>query len=257
MIRGKTNLIEYFKICGYPYWTIYSYSNSKSGNPIAKSPEDDSYSLEQSEEDLTKTLNIIATGNTYLITLKKAQSLTKGYTETKYDHFDESYTTVNNNKDKIGFTEISDFQKQVEELSEKKANEKLEKHVKKQELEMLQSQIEELKKEVKQKRSGKFEDFIMNFIEKNPVVLQAITTLISPGKKVGIAGFDNSESSNKTNMNGENENKIMERQQQILEHSPKIWSESDPDFLKVLQKIAKLSSEKPEVYNKYKPFLLG
>lgn len=259
MIRGKKNLIEYFKICNNPYWTIYP-ANLKNGNPIAKSPEDDSYSMEQSEEDLTKALNILATGNTYLVTLKKSFSLTKGYAETKYDHFDESVSnTIALSKDKFGFNDVTDFQKQLEDLSEKKVIERLERYKKEQEVENLQNELSELRKEVKKNQAGRLESFIMGFVEKNPMVLDAITALIAPKtKRVGIAGFNNNQkhtttsNSKKTNVMNE-ENKT---DQEILENSLQMWSESDPEFLIILQKISELAYHKPELYNTYKPLLL-
>ena len=254
MIRGKKNLIEYFRICGNPYWTIYP-TNLKNGNPIAKSPEEDSYSLEQSEEDLSKALDILATGNTYLITLKKEKSLTKGYTETKYDHFDQVASTHPVHQPTIGSTNISDFQKQIEELAEIKTKQALEDQRKEQQILVLEESIIELKKELKTNKAGRLESLIMNVIDKNPIILQALMTWISP-KKVGIAGFDTKTNNQHKTMHNKITNENIESDDQVvLEESLERWSEADPNFLVILEKISLLAANKPDQYNKYKPLL--
>jgi hypothetical protein len=242
MIVGKDKVITWLTSCSAPYWQIFVYGGSQ---PAWEGDnEKKELTLTASIENLSKVLDLLHTGR-YRIRARRNPDATwgKGTLETPFEIIEEekimqqvSQVAGNGNTEKYVEARIGQLRAEMQ-------------------LQYSQDKIKELEQELDE----------LDAEEKAPDVWERVADKVLPyipslakvmglePTEVAITGVE--EKTNTAISTGENTktNDLQTRTSNALRQ----WSEADPDFIRVLEKIADLAKNKTKTYNAYKPILLN
>lgn len=93
MVRGTTDIINWFENSGMNYWAIYSHKGIGSGNRVIQSKQEEGRSAGDALEDLKAKIKVLSRGTFTMVAYNTAERLpTKGYQFTDIEISQEANT---------------------------------------------------------------------------------------------------------------------------------------------------------------------
>lgn len=251
-IHGRDKLMAWFDAnnseeeTAKPYWALFS-SKADAANGGGKcflsAPDTPSLSSKTTKDLFEKALETVADGSRLYVRLRRTFSDPKHESVTEYTHTDPS------NRAYLGQAHSANIAEEVQKALD--AYKKELAHA--EEIKALKEQIKELKEDDGMNRiSGilnhpAVQTFVASLVPQLMGKPSTTTTPTPTDMKVAINGLPD---------NGELTPEEQEQEERIG-NSVNELLEADPEADKVLEKLAALAKNKPELYNQYRPMLLA
>lgn len=245
MIVGKQNIIYWFESLNVPYWVLFPKGKVESGNPIAKSNDQDNATVADAIELLKNTLNLQSRGQFTLIAAGKSNVTSRGGFRTDFE-IPSAEGAPQQTTQEPGIYGMPKSIGELDELTSKRAANMVETVKLEMKVERLQDQIKELEKENKELArqadagSNKFWEAVNGIgLEK---IIGAFVKQPQAAPAPAVTGVE---------APPENDVEYFNRVQHVLE----VFQEHDPDWLDTLEKMASKIEKDPSVIKMFKKFL--
>lgn len=265
MVRGKEDILHFFKAQNAPYWTIYQYSGDKA-NFICKMEDTPNLSPEIAQEKLESYLNWLAPGR-YRLVCKRSYSDNKGFSEMGIELIEtpstsKSFTGPNqmiasapgapvavSGPDGIQQVYVpqssvqGEIQKALADYEAKREQKELQKKL---------SELEKENRELKREQSNDVIGRIFGHIEPHiPMFIEGI-------KKQSNSSSISGHQMNTSTQQKESADKTDQDATQKLTELIQKWENQFPgDPIAVIEKVVSIMEESPSKYSMYRNMLLS
>jgi len=247
MIIGKSNILEWFDSLGVPYWALYARSKVDSGNPIARSSQQENMTSADASAELRKALDLQARGQFMLLASDNPKIATRGGFRVEFEIPSSEGAAVGSVPQAFPATGLPTSIGELDELTTRRANQQLEAF----RLQVLNDQLREknsdLEKKVKDLEkegstgAGRLWDAI------NGIGIDKILAVFTGSRMAApaVTGVQDVAAP------PENDMAYAERLGNVI----KIFQDNDPDWLETLELMANKIQKDPSIIKMFKKFL--
>ncbi|VBB45229.1 hypothetical protein TRIP_D300136 [uncultured Paludibacter sp.] len=236
MIANVDKVIEWLEINETPFFTVQTREGEN--NKIFETREDESF--EDAKARLRRVMEF-STGNRFIIRAKKEAKATRGSFTEEFRNLPENTIPPGNNQNNIisgmpgvGFVSIGELEKKVKDTEER-----ILERVKYQRIE---DENKELKEELRS-RNDTLDRVVKKLEPHVGLILSNVVSKIIPHPgataQVGVAGIESEP---------EDINEFNPLDEERLEAALQRFSSAEPDFIRIIEKLAEMAEKQDAMY---------